>query len=338
MITACSGDKQAAETSQPATAPEVANELVVYTSRKEHLIKPLFDLYSAETGVDIQYVTDKAAPLIARLQAEGENTPADILVTVDAGNLWYAAQQDVLSPVESAKLEQNVPAYLQDEQNRWFAISKRARVIVYAPDRVSPEELSTYEALADEEWKGRLCLRTSKKVYNQSLVATMIEANGADKTKEILAGWVDNLAVAPFSNDTQAMQGVMAGQCDLTVVNTYYFGRLEKAAAEKGEELALKIFFPNQDDRGIHVNVSGAGVTKYAKNRAEAIKFIEWMSEGEAQQILADSNQEFPVNPTMRSSAEVQAWGEFKEDAVDISVAGQRQAEAVMLMDTVGYR
>jgi iron(III) transport system substrate-binding protein len=338
MITACSGDKQAAETSQPATAPEVANELVVYTSRKEHLIKPVFDLYSAETGVDIQYVTDKAAPLIARLQAEGENTPADILVTVDAGNLWYAAQQDVLSPVESAKLEQNVPAYLQDEQNRWFAISKRARVIVYAPDRVSPEELSTYEALADEEWKGRLCLRTSKKVYNQSLVATMIEANGADKTKEILAGWVDNLAVAPFSNDTQAMQGVMAGQCDLTVVNTYYFGRLEKAAAEKGEELALKIFFPNQDDRGIHVNVSGAGVTKYAKNRAEAIKFIEWMSEGEAQQILADSNQEFPVNPTMRSSAEVQAWGEFKEDAVDISVAGQRQAEAVMLMDTVGYR
>jgi iron(III) transport system substrate-binding protein len=352
MITACGGDEQAAQISQPVAAqpevaeisqpevaqPEAAKELVVYTSRKEHLIKPLFDLYSAETGVNIQYVTDKAAPLITRLQAEGENSPADIFVTVDAGNLWYAAEQGLLSPVESVKLEQNVPANLQDEQNRWFAISKRARVIVYAPDRVTPEDLSTYEALADEEWKGRLCLRTSKKVYNQSLVATMIEANGADKAKEVLTGWVDNLAVAPFSNDTQSMQAVVAGQCDVTVVNTYYFGRLQKAMAEKGEELPLKIFFSNQDDRGIHINVSGAGVTKFAKNRAEAIKFIEWMSEGEAQQILADINQEFPVNPTMKSAPEVQAWGEFKEDTVDISVAGKRQAEAVMLMDMVGYR
>ncbi|ROR98854.1 iron(III) transport system substrate-binding protein [Sinobacterium caligoides] len=332
VLSGCSDD------SGSGTGEAATGQLVVYTSRKEHLIKPLFDRYQAETGVNIQFVTDAAAPLLSRLQAEGENTPADILVTVDGGNLWHAAEEGVLSPVESEVLVRNVPAHLRDAGNRWFAISKRARVIVYSPERVKPGELSSYEALADERWQGRLCLRTSKKVYNQSLVATMIEADGAENTQKVVQGWVDNLATAPFANDIQAMQAVMAGQCDATVVNTYYFGRLEEAMAAKGEQLPLKIFFPNQDGRGIHVNISGAGVTTYAKHRTEAIKFIEWLSEVEAQQMLTDINQEFPVNPLSKSSAEVQAWGTFKEDDVPIEVTGERQAEAVMLMDKAGYR
>ncbi len=344
LLVACGGETAVAEVDEAqknATAQEApaeAGELVVYSARKEHLIKPLFDRYTAETGVEIKYITDKAAPLLTRLQAEGENTPADLLITVDAGNLWYAADQGVLSPVESEILEANIPSYLQDPENRWFGISKRARVIVYSPERVSPEELTTYEALADPQWEGRLCLRTAKKVYNQSLVATLIEANGEDKTEEVVEGWVQNLAAPPFSNDTQTMQAVIAGQCDVAIVNTYYFGRLEKAALDKGETLPLKIFFSNQDDRGIHVNVSGVGVTANAKNREQAVKFVEWLSDGEAQNMLADLNQEFPVNPTIEASEEVKSWGSFKEDDVDITIAGQRQAEAVILMDKAGYR
>ena len=317
------------------TPPAIAaDELVVYTARKEHLVKPLFDAYTAKTGVRIKYITDKAAPLLARLQAEGKNSPADMLITVDAGNLWQAANKGVLAPVQSPALESNIPAHLRDVDNRWFGLSVRARTIVYATDRVKAGALTTYEGLADPKWKGRLCLRTSKKVYNQSLVAMMIAQKGEAEAEKIVKGWIANLATAPFSNDTKTMEAIAAGQCDVGIVNTYYYGRLMKK--KPGTKLAL--FWPNQQDRGVHVNISGAGVTSNARHRQAAIEFIEWLSAEEAQKIFASLNMEYPVNPAVQQDATVATWGTFKQDQLNVAKAGELQARSVMLMDRAGYK
>jgi iron(III) transport system substrate-binding protein len=311
-----------------------ADEVVVYSARKEHLIKPLFDAYREKTGTEIRYITDDAGALLARLAAEGANTPADMLVTVDAGNLWQAALQGVLAPLSSDTLEANIPARLRDPEDRWFGLSVRARTIVYSTERVQPGELDTYEGLADPKWKGRLCLRTSKKVYNQSLVATMIDRLGEAETERVVRGWVDNLATAPFSNDTKAMEAVAAGQCDVTIVNTYYFGNLK----QQNPDIPLALFWPNQDGSGVHVNVSGAGVTRHAKHPEQARALIEWLSGPEAQGIFASLNMEYPANPAIAPDPIVAAWGDFKADPVNVSVAGELQAQAVMLMDRAGYR
>ncbi len=311
-----------------------APELVVYTARKEHLVKPLFDAYTKKTGVEINYITDKAAPLLARLAAEGKNSPADLLITVDAGNLWQAANKGVLASMPSKALETNIPAHLRDAENRWFGLSVRARTIVYATDRVKPDELSTYEDLADAKWKDRLCLRTSKKVYNQSLVAMMIAQQGEKEAEQVVKGWVDNLATAPFSNDTKTMKAVAAGQCDVAIVNTYYFGRLQK----KDPNINLALFWPNQNDRGVHVNISGAGVTRNSKNKAEAIKLIEWLSSAEAQKIFGSLNMEYPANASVSSDAVVTAWGSFKQDQLNVAKAGELQTTAVKLMDRAAYK
>lgn len=319
-----------------ACADDAVDESVitVYTARNEHLIKPLFDRYTEETGINIRFITDSAGPLLARLKAEGENTPADLFVTVDAGYLWQASNEGVLQSIESPVLVNNIPASYRSSANDWVGLSLRARTIIYSSDRVDPESLSTYEALAEEEWNGRLCLRTSKKVYNQSLVATMIKTLGEAPAEALVAGWVNNLATSPFSNDNKAMEAVAAGLCDATIVNTYYFGRMKK----DNPELPLAIFWPNQEDRGVHVNVSGAGVTKHAKNPEAAIAFLEWLSEPEAQFLFAEVNQEYPVNPAVEPSEEVKSWGEFKADSVNVEAAGRLQAEAIRLMDRVGYQ
>ncbi len=311
-----------------------ADTITVYSARKEHLIKPLFDAYTEKTGVKIRYITDKAGPLLARIQAEGKNTPADLFMTVDAGNLWQAGEEGVLSAVDSPILEANIPAHLRDPENRWFGLSIRARTIVYSTDRVKDGELSTYEDLADPKWKGRLCLRTSKKVYNQSLVAMLMARHGEEKTEEIVKGWVANLATQPFSNDTKTMEAVAAGQCDVAIVNTYYFGRLQK----KQPDIKLALFWPNQDSSGVHVNVSGAGVTKHAKNRQGAIELLEWLSSTDAQGTYASVNMEYPVNPAVKPDAIVKAWGDFKGDDLNVSSAGALQAKAIKLMDRAGYR
>ncbi len=310
------------------------NVITVYTARNEQLIKPLFDQYSAETGVEIRYITDSAGPLLARLKAEGENTPADLFLTVDAGFLWQASEEGVLAPIDSQMLLDNIPAPLRSQKHDWYGLSLRARTIVYATDRVKPEDMSTYEALAEEPWSGRLCLRTSKKVYNQSLVATMIKTLGEPETERVVGGWVKNLATAPYSNDTKAMEAVAAGQCDATIVNTYYFGRLLR----DNPDINLAIFWPNQEDRGVHINVSGAGITKHAKNPEGALALLEWLSQPEAQYLFAEANQEYPVNPDVKPSAEVQSWGEFKPDNINVESAGRLQAEAIKLMDRVGYQ
>ncbi len=312
---------------------QAADEVVVYSSRIDELIKPVFDAYTAKTGTKVKFITDKEAPLMARIKAEGENTPADLLLTVDGGNLWQAEQMGILQPLNSEVVKTNIPAQYRSSSDAWTGLSLRARTIVYSPERVQQSELSTYEALADENWEGRLCLRTSKKVYNQSLTATLIETHGAEKTEEIVKGWVNNLATDVFADDTALIQAVDAGQCDVGIVNTYYYGRLHA----QQPDLKARLFWPNQQDRGVHVNLSGIGLTKHAPHPEAARKLVEWMTTPEAQSIFADINMEFPANPDVKPSAEVAAWGDFKADTIPVEVAGRRQAEAIMLMDRAGW-
>lgn len=312
---------------------QAADEVVVYSSRIDELIKPVFDAYTKETGVKVKFITDKEAPLMQRIKAEGSNATADLLLTVDAGNLWQAEQMGILQPIKSAVIDANIPPQYRASSHDWTGLSLRARTIAYATDRVKPEELSTYEALADDKWEGRLCLRTAKKVYNQSLTATLIETHGAEKTEQILKGWVNNLSTDVFSDDVAVLKAIEAGQCDVGIVNTYYYGRLHK----EQPQLPIKLFWPNQGDRGVHVNLSGIGLTKHAPHKDAAIKLVEWMTGPEAQKIFADVNQEFPANPKVEPSAEVAAWGTFKADSLPVEVAGKRQAEAIRLMDRAGW-
>ncbi|HCY63017.1 MAG TPA: Fe(3+) ABC transporter substrate-binding protein [Oxalobacteraceae bacterium] len=315
-------------------SPAFADEVVVYSARIEQLIKPLFDAYTKQTGTTIKFVTDKEGPLLEKLKAEGANTPADLLITVDAGNLWQAAHEGLLRPVKSTVLNTNIPAHLRDPGNQWFGLSVRARTIFFNKDKVKPEELSTYEDLASPKWKNRLCLRTSKKVYNQSLVAMMIAEHGEAKTEQIVKGWVGNLATDVFSDDTKMLEAIGAGQCDVGIANTYYYGRL----IEKKPSLPIGIFWANQKTGGVHVNVSGAGVTKHARNPAGAQKLIEWLSSEQAQNLYTDAGMEYPVNPKVKPDPVLVSWGSFKPNLINVSKAGELQATAVKLMDRAGYK
>jgi len=316
------------------SAATMSEELVVYSARNEQLIKPLFDAYTRETGVQVKFVTDKEGPLMQRLKAEGANTPADMLLTVDAGNLWQAANEGLLRPVHSAVLAANIPAHLRDPGEQWFGLSVRARTVVYNTKKLKPSELTTYEDLAEAKWKGRVCLRTSKKVYNQSLVAMMIVDHGVAETEKMVKAWVANLATDPFADDTKMMEAIAAGQCDVGIANTYYYGRLMK----KDPSLPLALFWPNQAGKGVHVNISGAGVTKHAKNEKGAVKLLEWLSSDKAQNLFADVDLEYPANPAVKPVAQVAAWGTFKSNTVNVAKAGELQVEAVKLMDRAGYK
>lgn len=314
--------------------PALANELVVYSARSDNLLRPIVEKYEQKTGINVKLVNDKAGPLIQKLKAEGSNTPADLLITVDGGNLWQAAQTGILKPVNSKVLEANIPAQFQDPKNRWFGLSVRARTIFYNPEKVNPSELSTYADLANPKWKGKLCLRTSDNVYNQSLVATMIKNQGLKKTENIVKGWVNNLATQPFSNDTAMLEAIDSGRCDVGIANTYYYGRL----LDKKPNVNVKPFFADQNGKGTHVNVSGIGLVKYSKNQAEAQKLMEWLSGPEAQGLFAGLNHEYPANPRISPDAKVSKWGAFKQDIINVSVAGQNQRQAIMLMQKAGYK
>jgi iron(III) transport system substrate-binding protein len=309
-------------------------ELVVYSARKEHLIRPLFETYTKATGVKIKYITDKAPVLLQRIKAEGRATPADLLITVDAGNLWHAAQEEMLQPVSSIILTENIPFHLRDPANRWFGLSVRVRTIVYNPQKVTPKELSTYEDLAEPAWKDRLLLRTSKKVYNQSLVAMLITEHGETQTEKIIRGWVRNLAAPPFSSDTKVLEAIAAGQGDVGIVNTYYIGRL----LIKKPNLPLAVFWPNQSTGGVHVNISGGGVTTHSKNKEAALRLLEWLSSEEAQNLYADVNLEYPANPQVAPHSMITSWGQFKQNPINLDNAGKFQVEAIQLMDRAGYR
>ncbi len=312
----------------------LANELVVFTSRNEHLIKDIFQQYEKKTGVKINYRTGEPGALIQALKAGGENSSADILLTVDAGNLWFAKNEGLFRALDSEILNKTIPTHLKDPDNHWFGLSLRARTFVYNPNKIQTSELSTYEDLANPKWKGRLCLRTSKKVYNQSLVAMLIDQHGEEKTQQIVKGWVEN-AVDIFANDNAVMKAISAGQCDIGIVNTYYYGRL----MQEDSKLPLKLFWPNQDSTGVHINVSGAGVLKQSKRPEEAQKFLEWLASSEAQNSFAAINMEYPVLSGTAWDPLVESWGKFKQNtSFQLSKAGVLQQDAIKLMHHVQYR
>ena len=315
-------------------AYEPADELTIYTSRQPQLIEPIVEKFSLETGIKVNFLSGNAQELMERIDVEGDNSPADIFMTVDAGVLWQAAERDIFSSTNSNILEENIPSYLRDPENKWFGLSKRARTIVYSNDQFNDNDFSTYEDLADPKWKGKLCLRTSKKVYNRSLMASMIDAYGFEKAKEVVTGWISNLATEVFSNDTNALKAVSSGQCGLTIVNTYYLARL----LDDPQYDNLTLFWANQSDRGVHVNISGAGIVKTSKNKQAATLLLEYLSSEKAQDFYASANKEYPVLDGAMVHASIKDWGEFIEDNINVGKLGSLQKEAVFLAQEVGYK
>lgn len=323
-----------------AAGAAAAAEVNVYSARKEALIRPLLDAFTADSGIEVRLVTGKAGQLHERLAAEGRNSPADVFLTVDAGNLHRAREAGLLRPVRSAVLEEAVPARWRDPDGYWFGFSLRARVLVYAADRVAPGELSTYEALADPAWRGRILVRSSGNVYNQSLIASLIAANGAEATEAWARGLVANMARTPKGGDTDQIRAVAAGEGDVAIANTYYYGALAASddPADRAVVAATGVFFPNRDGRGTHVNVSGAGICAHAPNAESALALLEYLAGPEAQEAFARLNHEFPVRAGVPVSGAVAAWGGVRMDDLPLAVLGARNREAIELADRAGWR
>lgn len=321
----------------PAAAAETVN---IYSARKEALIKPLLDDFTKETGIEVNLVTGKADALLQRLKSEGRNSPADLLLTTDAGRLHRAKEAGVLAPVQSDTLSKRVPQNYRDPDNQWYGLSMRARPILYVKDKVDPSELSTYEALADPKWKNRICIRSSDNIYNQSLVASMIASNGAEKTEKWAQDFVKNFARPPRGGDRDQIKAAAAGVCDIAIANTYYLAMMLNGddAAQREAAEKMGVFWPNQDGRGTHVNVSGIGMTAAAKNQANARRLMEFMVGDQAQRWYADTNHEYPVVEGVPASETLQSWGEFKADDLNLSRLGELNADAVRLMDRAGWK
>jgi iron(III) transport system substrate-binding protein len=317
-----------------------AEEVNLYSSRHYDTDVALYQAFTDETGIEVNLIEGDADQLIERIKAEGRNSPADVLITVDAGRLWRAEDAGLLQPVSSAVLEERIPAKLRHPAGQWFGLSQRLRGIVYARDRVDPGEITSYEELADPKWQGRVCIRSSTNVYNQSLVASMIEANGVEETEAWAEGLVDNLARPPQGGDTDQIQAVAAGECDVAVVNHYYFVRLIESESEDDRAVADKvdIVFPNQGGRGAHANVSGAGVVATAPNQGNAVRFLEYLTTPEAQAYFAQGNYEFPVVDGVKLVPVLEQWGEIRTDDVNAAKLGENNPEAVKLMDRVGWK
>lgn len=320
-----------------ATAAEVVN---VYNARHYGSDQQLWDGFEKATGIEVNAVSGDHDPLLQRLVSEGARSPADLFITVDAGRLAAAIEKGVLQPIGSDLVKVTIPAHLRDKDDHWVGLSVRARVLIYAKDRVAPGELSTYEALAEPRFEGRVLVRSSSNIYNLGLIGSLIEANGAEKTLAWCQGLVANLARPPQGGDTDQIKAVAAGVGDVAISNSYYFGRL--AASTKPEDRAvvekLAVFFPNQGDRGTHVNVSGVGLVKHAPNRANAVRLIEYLVSPEAQRYLADVNHEFPANPAVPPGPIAASWGPFKQDTLNATVYAQRSAEALKLADRCGWK
>lgn len=323
----------------PATG-QTAEEVNLYSSRQEDLIKPLLDRFSEQTGIKVNLVTGKDDALLQRLQSEGRNSPADLLMTADAGRLHRAKAAGSTQSVRSEALENAIPAAYRDPDGHWFGLTLRARPILYVKGKVDPTSLSTYEALADPAFKGEICIRSSDNIYNQSLVASMIAADGAEATEAWAKGLVANLARPPKGGDRDQIKAAAAGECDIAVANTYYLAGMltSKDGAERSAAESMGVFWPNQDGRGVHVNVSGAAVTASAKNKESAVRLIEFLASPEAQQWYADSNGEYPVREGVAVSPVLAAWGTFKADPLNLEQLGELNAEAVRLMDRAGWR
>lgn len=325
----------------PVSGPfALAAEVNLYSARQEALIEPLLDRFTEQTGIQVNMVSAKDDTLIKRLESEGRNSPADLLLTADAGRLYRARELGVLAPVESTILERRIPASYRDPEGHWFGLSLRARPILYARDRVAPEELSTYADLADPRWKGRICIRSSSNIYNQSLVAARIATHGKAETETWARGLVANFARPPRGGDRDQIKAAAAGQCDIAIANTYYLAAMlnDSQESERASAERLAVFWPDQNGSGVHVNVSGIGLTTAARNREQAVRLMEFLVSDEAQRWYADANQEYPVVEGIEPSDTLKAWGPFKADGINLSELGRYNADALRLMDRVGWR
>jgi iron(III) transport system substrate-binding protein len=319
-----------------------STELNLYNGRHYDTDHELYERFRAQTGIKVNLIDGDADQLIERIKAEGANSPADLLITVDAGRLYRAEEAGLFQPIQSNVLQATIPAHLRSPEGTWFGLAKRARVIAYARDRVDPAELSTYEALADPKWRGRIAVRSSSHVYNQSLIGSLIAAHGVDATASWARGIAANLARPPQGGDTDQLKAVAAGQADLALTNTYYLARL--AASNNADDQAifskLGVFFPNQglDERGTHVNVSGGGVIKSAPHPAAAVAFLEFLTGPEAQAYFAQASKEYPVVEGVEIDPVLAGFGSFAEDRLNAATFGANNQQALLIANQAGWR
>jgi iron(III) transport system substrate-binding protein len=311
----------------------------VYSARHYDSDQVLFDAFTEQTGIQVNLIEARAEELVERIRGEGENSPADVIITVDAGNLWRADQAGLLASVNSEVLNTAIPENLRHPEGKWFGLATRARVIIYNKETVSPDELSTYEDLANEKWQGRICIRSSTNVYNQSLLASII-ASDSEAAEAWAQGIVNNMAREPEGGDTDQIKAVAAGECDVAVSNHYYLARLLASEDPADQEVAnaVGIFFPNQDDRGTHINISGAAVVATAPNYDNAVAFIEFLASPEAQQIFAEQGFEYPVVEGVAASSIIEGFGDFKTDTLNVAMYGENNPLAVQIFDRVGWK
>lgn len=325
-----------------ALSPAVASEKILnlYSSRHYQTDEALYESFTRKTGIRINRIEAGEDALIERLRNEGARSPADVLLTVDAGRLWRAEQLGLFRPVKSPVLTERIPAALRHPEGLWFSFSIRARPILYRKGAVDPLLIQRYEDLADPRWKGKVCIRSSGNMYNLSLMGSMIAASGPDKAEQWAKGVVANFARPPKGGDTDQLKAVAAGECQIALANTYYYVRLLKSAKPDERRVAEKlgVIFPNQGDRGAHVNVSGAGVLKHAPNRESAVKFLEYLASDEAQAYFANGNNEYPVSGPVRGNPELAGLGEFRRDSVNVTLLGRNQAAAQQIYDRAGWR
>ena len=319
----------------------LANEVNVYSARKGYLIQPLVDAFQNQTDIKVNVISGKAKVLQKRIKQEGKNTRADVLLTVDAGNLFNAKKDGLLRRINSSKLNYLIPGYLRDDEGYWYGLSIRSRVIMYNPEKVKPSELSTYEDLGSKKWSNRICIRSSSNIYNQSLLASIISHNGEIEAEKWAKSVKNNFSKDPKGNDRTQMTSVVLGECDITVANTYYLGKWIASEKDNERKYAEKIsvFFPNQADRGAHINISGAAVMKYSKNYKNAITFLEFLASDEAQKLYAQANHEYPIRDNIPVSDIVSSWGfPFKKDTLNLDELGINNSKAVMIFDRIGWK
>jgi len=323
-----------------ASQAAVADELNVYSARHYDSDEALYAAFTEQTGIEVNVLEGDSDQLIQRLRLEGEASPADVMITVDAGRLWRGEQEDIFASVESDLLNERLPDYLRHPEGKWFGFSERVRAIFIDPNDVDADDITRYEDLADPAFAGQVCIRSSNNIYNQSLLASMIAHHGEEAAEEWAAGVVDNFARDPEGGDTDQIRGVASGQCDIAVANHYYYVRLVNSDNEADREAAEKveIIFPNQDGRGAHVNVGGAGVVKGAPNEENAVRFLEFLASDAAQSLFAVDNYEFPVVDSVALEGVMADLDGYKSDELNISALGENNPEAVRIFDRVGWR
>ena len=317
-----------------------ASEINIYSHRQPFLINPFLEEFTKTTGIktNVVYATKGLAQ---RLRAEGKNSPADVILTVDIGRLYIYEDMDLLAKITSQILDQNIPAHLKSDRNTWFGLSKRSRIIATSKERIKENEILRIEDLADPKWKGKICSRPGSHVYNRALMASIIAEYGVEKAEKWAVGLVSNLARRPQGNDRAQVKGIYEGLCDIAIINNYYFGKLKYSEDPIQREWAksMRLTFPNQGegDRGAHINISGGGVAKYSKNKEAAIKLLEFLSSMDAQKMYSEINFEYPVNSKIKPSDELMSWGDFREDKISIEKIALLSMDAQKIIDRVGW-